>query len=195
MKRLPIIPTVIVLAAMAVMIRLGFWQLDRKVEKEALLARYAQALSERAPVAWPRDAAQRADALYRRSAFDCAHVLGWSAVAGRNAHDEAGWAHIAGCEISGGARADVVLGWSPDPAPPQWNGGSVRGIFLPGGAYGARLVADPPQAGLAANARPDARSLPNNHLLYAIQWFLFAASAGVIYVLALRRRRRDVLPS
>jgi len=32
---------------------------------------------------------------------------------------------------------------------------------------------------------------PNNHLSYAIQWFFFAATALVIYVLALRKRWRE----
>ncbi|HNJ47416.1 MAG TPA: SURF1 family protein, partial [Novosphingobium sp.] len=30
--------------------------------------------------------------------------------------------------------------------------------------------------------------IPNNHLSYAVQWFLFAATALVIYGLALRKR-------
>jgi surfeit locus 1 family protein len=33
--------------------------------------------------------------------------------------------------------------------------------------------------------------VPNNHLSYAIQWFFFATTAVVIYVLALRKRWRD----
>jgi surfeit locus 1 family protein len=32
--------------------------------------------------------------------------------------------------------------------------------------------------------------VPNNHLAYAVQWFLFAGVAAVIYALALRRRTR-----
>ena len=50
------------------------------------------------------------------------------------------------------------------------------------------IVADPPLAGLIANARPDPRDIPNNHWSYAIQWFAFAATALIIYALALRRR-------
>ena len=55
-------------------------------------------------------------------------------------------------------------------------------------APGPRLVADPPLAGLQANARPDPSDIPNNHLSYAVQWFLFAATALVIYAIALRKR-------
>ena len=54
---------------------------------------------------------------------------------------------------------------------------------------GVRLVADPPLAGLAANAAPDPRELPDNHLAYAFQWFFFAMTALVIYFLALRRKQ------
>ena len=53
---------------------------------------------------------------------------------------------------------------------------------------GPRLVSDPPLAGLAANGVPDPASLPNNHLSYAVQWFLFAGVALVIYGLAVRKR-------
>ena len=36
----PVIPTILVLAAVATMIALGIWQLQRKGEKEALIALY-----------------------------------------------------------------------------------------------------------------------------------------------------------
>ena len=53
-----------------------------------------------------------------------------------------------------------------------------------------RLVAATPGPGLSASAPPSPVTIPNNHLSYAIQWFLFAGIALVIYVLALRGRRR-----
>jgi surfeit locus 1 family protein len=80
----------------------------------------------------------------------------------------------------------VDLGFSRDLAAPAWTGGEVTGVIAPG----PRLVADPPLAGLEAMTRPDPGELPNNHLAYAGQWFFFALTALVIYVLALRRRRR-----
>jgi surfeit locus 1 family protein len=52
------------------------------------------------------------------------------------------------------------------------------------------LVVDTPAAGLAANEMPSIESIPNNHLAYAVQWFLFAGIAVIIYLLALRRRAR-----
>jgi surfeit locus 1 family protein len=66
----------------------------------------------------------------------------------------------------------------------KWDGGELGGVIAPGG----RLVADQPLPGLEASARPDPRDVPNNHWSYAVQWFLFALTALVIYTLALRKR-------
>jgi surfeit locus 1 family protein len=38
-RRIPIVPTLVVLAAVATMIGLGVWQLQRRAWKEALIAR------------------------------------------------------------------------------------------------------------------------------------------------------------
>jgi cytochrome oxidase assembly protein ShyY1 len=184
MRRIPIVPTLLVLAAVAVMIRLGFWQLDRLHQKEALLARYAAARTMSADVPFPQNAGEAAPVLYRHSRIDCREVTAIRVIAGHNAHDVTGMAHVADCQIAGGGKARVVLGWSRNPAPAQWRGGEVMGVIAPG----PRLIADPPLAGLAANARPDPSDIPNNHLSYAVQWFLFAATALVIYALALRKR-------
>ena len=92
------------------------------------------------------------------------------------------------CNDASGVGGAVVLGWSNDPAPVVWQGGAVTGVIAPYKKGDARLVADPPLAGLAANALPDPRDVPNNHLSYAVQWFLFAVTALVIYGIALRRR-------
>ena len=184
LRRLPIVPTIVVLLAVGIMIRLGLWQLDRLNQKEALLARYASARSMSADVAFPRSPAEAEELLYRHSAVDCPKVAGAESVAGRSAKDESGIAHIATCTLADGTSARIVLGWSRNPVIPDWRGGTVVGIIAPG----PRLVADPPLAGLQANARPDPTDLPNNHLSYAVQWFLFAGVALVIYVLAVRKR-------
>ena len=60
--------------------------------------------------------------------------------------------------------------------------------IAPGAGNAVRLIADPPLVGLAANALPDPKTIPNNHWSYAIQWFLFAGGALIIYALALRKR-------
>lgn len=186
----PFFTTVIVLAAVGVMIALGFWQLSRKAEKEALLARYERAITMGSEIAWPASAVDYASVLYRRTRIDCTRVEGVEAAAGRSETGRAGWAHVARCRLPDDAEARVALGWSDRPASPEWKGGEVGGVIAPAG-YGIRLVASPAQAGLEQLAAPDPSTIPNNHLSYAVQWFAFAATAVVIYILALRRRRRD----
>ncbi|MEO6718505.1 MAG: SURF1 family protein [Novosphingobium sp.] len=176
--------TIVVLIAVGIMIRLGFWQLERLHQKEALLARYAAAHSMSSDVGFPRSSLEAQPLLYRHSALDCPKVSGGESVAGRSAKDEMGIGHIATCILADGTSARIVLGWSRNPKVPDWRGGMVAGIIAPG----PRLVADPPLAGLQANARPDPSDLPNNHFSYAVQWFLFAGVALVIYVLAVRKR-------
>jgi len=188
MRRLPIIPTIFVLAAVGVMIALGFWQLDRRAQKEAMLARYAEAQTLSAEVSWPADPAAREALLFRRTTFDCQVEGKDRPIAGYDRKGTVGWAHSVTCVLPGGARAEVVLGWAKDLAERQWSGGTVRGVIAPGAGNAVRLIADPPLAGLAASALPDPKTIPNNHWSYAIQWFLFAGVALLIYGLALRKR-------
>lgn len=196
-RRLPVIPTLIVLVAVAIMVRLGFWQLDRLHEKEAMQEKFAAAQSSSGSLGNLAILAPQIDPSYRLVSVDCAKVAGWRAVAGTNARGDAGIAHIANCEFGRMVGAphgsiqrsvEVTIGWSKSPASPQWSGGHVEGTALLGANGKMRVVADPPLAGLEANARPDPKNIPNNHLSYAVQWFLFAAIALVIYGLALRKR-------
>jgi surfeit locus 1 family protein len=187
-RRIPIVATLIVLIAAAIMVKLGLWQLDRLHQKEAMLARYAAAQTMSSVVTWPQDKAQTEAALYHRSSLSCARVTAISAIAGRSDKGASGWAHIARCQLAGGGEAEVVLGWSRNPDAATWSGGAVSGMIAPSGRVGARLIASPPLAGLGASAAPDPSDIPNNHFAYAVQWFLFAATALVIYALALRKR-------
>ncbi|MFA9201153.1 MAG: SURF1 family cytochrome oxidase biogenesis protein [Cypionkella sp.] len=189
-RRLPIASTLIVALAVAAMVALGVWQLRRADEKAALLARNERAAGLSAAVPWPRGPKEAERALYRRSEVDCLRVRSLAERAGRAASGAMGWAHVATCDLAQGGQADVALGWSRDPAPVAWAGGRVAGFIGPHG-HGVRLVAAPPQAGLEALAPPNPADLPNNHLSYAVQWFLFAATALAIYALALRQRWRS----
>ncbi|NBC36478.1 SURF1 family protein [Novosphingobium sp. FSY-8] len=202
-RRIPLIPTLLVLAAAGYMVHLGLWQIDRLHQKQAQIARHTAAIADSRVVSigvvW---AQQQSDAFdFRRTQFWCQQVMSQSAQAGRNAAGAAGWAQVARCltapvdtqsfrptQAPQGVLADVVIGWSQTPATVAWSGGMVRGRIVPGGAFRHHVVADPPLAGLVANAAPDPRNVPNNHLSYAVQWFLFAGVALVIYGLALRRR-------
>lgn len=182
--RIPVLPTMLVLAGVAIMIGLGVWQLGRLEQKEALLARYAAARSMSADVPFPQSESAAEQVYYRHTRVDCREVTDVIGKAGANAKGEAGVAHHAACRLVGGGTADIVLGWSRDPASPDWRGGEAMGVIAPG----PRLVADPPLAGLERNAVPDPSEIPNNHLAYAVQWFFFAATALVIYGLAVRKR-------
>ena len=182
--RVPILPTLVVAAAIATMIALGIWQLGRMDEKAALIARAEQALQMSAEVDYPRSPDGLDEVLYRRTSVDCARVDGITTVAGTSERGEKGVAQRATCRLGSGEIATIDLGFSRDPAPVSWDGGMVHGTIAPGG----RIVASEPIAGLEPLASPDPRDLPNNHLAYAGQWFFFALTALVIYVLALRRK-------
>lgn len=185
-RRVPVFATIVVLVAAGIMVSLGIWQLQRLKWKEALLADYAAAQGMTDEIDWPAQGVGE-DLLYRRARLTCSAVTGHSSIAGRNAAGTPGMAQTANCALPGGGKALVVLGWSPQPnAGEAWQGGEVHGVIAPG----PRLVADPPLAGLQASARPDPSEIPNNHLSYAIQWFLFAATALVIYAIALGKRLR-----
>ncbi len=182
--RLPVLPTLVVVAAVATMIALGVWQLQRRAEKQALLATYAAAQGL-PPIAWPVRIDPRDPPLFRRSAMQCARVTDWRTEAGRNRRGDTGWVHVASCDTGGRA----VVGWSQLPDPPPWVGGMVQGVIGPD-RDGIRLVATAPAPGLQPARPPSLEDVPNNHLAYALQWFFFAAAALVIYLLALRRRTR-----
>jgi cytochrome oxidase assembly protein ShyY1 len=89
----------------------------------------------------------------------------------------------------------VDVGWSKDPnAKWQWPGGPVTGIIAPDREHRLRLVAASAPEGLEPSAPPSLATISNNHLMYAVQWFLFAGIALIIYVLALRQRNRKAAP-
>lgn len=183
-RRLPFFATIVVLAAVGTMIALGIWQLGRRSEKEALIASYEEAAGSGEVVDFPVGA-EGERVLFRRSLIACDRVTDIAAVSGTSAQGQKGWVQRATCAVGSDATVPVDLGFSRDIARPAFAGGVITGIIAPG----PRLVADPPLAGLEPMAKPDPGDLPNNHLAYAGQWFFFALTALVIYVLALRRRR------
>lgn len=204
MRRIPVLPTLLVALAVAAMIALGLWQLlIRLPEKEAQLRRLA-ANPARPPLAFPL---VPDDSLLFRRAFGTCRPPTAIRLAGAGV---AGFRAIADCRADArGARMTVQLGTVRDPkATIVWRGGNVRGYLthppdprplivtlFDHAPRPLMLVADTPPPGLARNRPPDIAAVPNNHLAYAGQWFLFAAVASVIYALALRRRRRSVMPA
>lgn len=207
--RVPVIPTILVTLAVAAMIGLGIWQLDRRAEKAAMIARYA-GNSARPVMAFPNPPIGD-EHLFRRASAMCLEVVGWSEQAGRAENGTKGWRHIAECRTGIEAlttKFDLGVSTAPGVVP-VWKGGEVTGAIthapdatpLLAGLFGKRpprtlmLVSEKPAPGLAESARPDPSSVPNNHLAYAVQWFLFALAAAVIYVLALRWREKRAAPS
>ncbi|MEO6387210.1 MAG: SURF1 family cytochrome oxidase biogenesis protein [Croceibacterium sp.] len=189
-RRIPVLATLLVVAAAATMVALGVWQLQRLQWKNALVARYAQAQTMSASVPWPRDPAALEQSLFRWSEFDCQRVLGIRSGSGTSITGDKGWRHIAKCALPGGGEAEVALGYSREPLPPTWQGGKVSGVIAPGGV----LMAAKPVPPLTPLAPPDPNDIPNNHLAYAVQWFIFALTALMIYTLALRKKWRQDAP-
>lgn len=204
MKRIPIAATLVVCAAISLMIKLGLWQLQRADEKNALLARYAVA-SNLPEMAYPAFATGD-DLLFRRAGGICLEPLTPRVEGGLNTTGDAGWRHIVSCRTGAeGPGMTVDIGWSREfDTVAVWKGGPVHGIISrqpdhrslvaralgKSIAPGLMLVAAQPAQGLEASAPPSINDVPNNHLAYAVQWFLFAAIAAIIYGLALRRRRQ-----
>ena len=188
-RRLPLIPTIIVAAAVATMIALGFWQLRRAHEKEALIARYAKAATL-PPIAFPTVPIDSKNLpLYRYATGNCLEVVGRRTAAGESKGGEPGFAHVADCRTGAeGPGMAVVIGWSKNPnAGSDWKGGLVSGVIGPDKLSRMRLVVDGAVPGLQQAAPPSIDTIPNNHRSYAVQWWLFAAIASIIYLLALRR--------
>ena len=202
-RRWPIVPTIVVLCAVAVMIALGVWQLQRKTEKEALIALYERNRAMSSLVTYPKLPPVADAMLFRKSSVVCLEVVKWDQRGGNDRKGRSGIRMIADCRTGAegpGVLVDVGIG--EDFTPPPWTGGTVQGTIVPGPeqpsmiarltgkAVPARamLVADEPVAGLRASAVPTGADVPNNHLAYAFQWFFFAIVALIIYALAVRRR-------
>jgi surfeit locus 1 family protein len=182
------------------MVALGIWQLQRRGQKLAELQVLA-ANPSKPPIAFPIPAIGD-DLLFRRAGAFCLKPVSFAL----DGAGKAGFRVIARCATGAeGPGFSVQLGTTHDPEfKPRWSGGKVSGMISHApsdrpliatmvGKSAPRqllLVADTPAPGLAANEMPSIESIPNNHLAYAVQWFLFAGIAVIIYLLALRRRAR-----
>ncbi|THD36116.1 MAG: SURF1 family protein [Sphingomonas sp.] len=200
MKRLPIVPTILVVLAAAAMVGLGIWQLQRRTEKLALLNALT-ANRSKPPIALPIPPIGD-DLLFRHASALCLKPVSFAT----EGAGSAGYRIIAQCKTGAeGPGFAVQIGTTRDvDYKPNWTGGPVSGMLghapshspLIAGLFGKTvpgpllLIADKPAPGLAANAMPSIDSIPNNHLAYAVQWFVFAGLALLIYGLALRRRAR-----
>jgi surfeit locus 1 family protein len=205
--RWPVIPTIIVALAVATMIGLGLWQLQRKAEKEGQIALFVANMRKPA-VAYPPLGPVPTAAMFRKSSANCLSVADWQTSAGKDSKGRAGIRYIANCTTGGNEGPGLILlaGVSDRPdLKPDWTGGIVSGmivtepdkrsliakLFGPPLVLRPMLVSDKAIANLRAPAMPHPKDVTNNHLAYAVQWFLFAIAASVIFILAVRRRQRE----
>jgi surfeit locus 1 family protein len=206
--RWPLIPTIIVALAVATMIGLGVWQLQRKAEKEAQIALYS-ANRGKASISYPVMGPVADDVMFRKSSANCVEVISWQTGSGKDNRGRSGIRYIAECKSSmaEGPGLLVLAGVADRPdLTPAWSGGIVNGLIVTepdkrnllqkaigdGEVLRPMLIATEPVAGLRPASQPKPEDITNNHLAYAVQWFLFAGAAMVIYVLALRRRQAGV---
>jgi surfeit locus 1 family protein len=194
-RRLPIVPTLIVLLAVAVMIGLGIWQLRRAKLHETQLAVYTAA-SRLPPVVYPT-LPIRSDQLplYRYATGNCLRVSGRRTSVGENQVGEPGFVIIFDCATGAeGPGMSVEVGWSKNPsARATWAGGLVSGVIVPDDKTRMRLASAGTAPGLQPSAppTPTVKVSPTRNRGYAATWFSFAAIALIIYALAVRKRMRE----
>ena len=194
-RRLPLVPTVLVALAVAVLVGLGAWQLRRAEWKEALLEQY-KAASTLPPISYPTGPiANEQLPLFRYATGNCLRPVSKRAIAGQNRAGETGYVQIVDCATGAeGPGMSVELGWSKDPnAQFVWSGGLVSGAIAPDSRTRMRLVAATAPKGLEASAPPSVEQIPitpAGHRGYAATWFGIAIVALLIYFFALRQRWR-----
>jgi len=204
MRRAPLIPTIFVAAAVAVMIGLGVWQLQRAEWKERLLARAASRVKlpvlDLDPLVRSPGGKPLPDSLaFRRVRITCYFVgLPPKVQAGRSEAGASGYSYVLPCfwdeQYSWADRIRMNVGWSSRPAvqlPSRREGMTFEGqVGVVEDGKPIILTAANALPPLERSAPPSPDTIPNNHQLYALQWFFFAAAAAAIYLLALRRRAR-----
>ena len=208
--KIPVIPTILVAAAVAAMVALGIWQLGRADQKDAIRARISRN-ADLPPIALPTMGGLDDALLFRPASAFCLEVIEWRKAGGRSASGKGGTRFLAECRTGAEGPGFVAdMGVSPDPkAVPQWKGGEVTGRIVPEPSRAGlwqritrqappprpMLVSFQPAPPLEASAQPVAAGLVNNSFGYAFQWFFFALTALGIYAAALwRRRTREEAP-
>src|SRR3546814_10887769 len=96
-RRWPLVPTLIVAAAILAMIALGVWQLQRKGEKEALIALYERNRTMSATVAYPALPPVPDAMLFRQSSVTCLEPVRWDPRSGTDRSGKSGIRMVADC--------------------------------------------------------------------------------------------------
>jgi surfeit locus 1 family protein len=208
-KRLPIIPTLLVASACAVMIYLGVWQLDRAQWKAGLIESYAAAPTL-PQMTFPIISTEPEQHLFRKAGAMCLEPGEEQVMFAGKKGNALAYRHIVRCRTGAeGPGLWVDVGWSSDEkAKSTWTGGAISGVIskLPNDATlistllgtapptELMLIATTPAPGFQASSVPNINDIPNSHIAYAGQWFFFALAAAVIYGLALRQRFKPDAP-
>lgn len=211
------------LAATALLVGLGVWQLQRLAWKEAILADIeARIAAEPVPLpAAPDPAADRylpvrvagttgADEILVQASLKLVGpgfrvIAPFETEGGRRLLLDRGFVPLAARDtprpplamtVTGNLHwPDEVDGFTPDPDPQRgmWFARDVAGMAAHLGTEPLLLVArasDP--ADPAVTPMPvTADGIPNNHLGYAVQWFLIAAVCAIMTLFLLRSMRRS----
>ena len=122
MKRLPLLPTIVVGAAVAVMVALGIWQLQRAEWKDRLVAEYAAAAAMPVLDLDPllaRDPETLPPLAFRRVLITCdATDVVANPRGGRSRDGRGGYAHFVPCRPGADGLAGRIIvnaGWAPVP--------------------------------------------------------------------------------
>lgn len=205
MKRLPLIPTVMTIIALAILVTLGLWQLRRAEWKRELIATLnaAASLPPVSPAEFRSAMMGDISVQYRRAELPCApgEVLPYDVKGGSSAKGDSGFLVLVSCRPNNRPPDIVaVAGWSrrADAGRRTVKVDTVfRGLVIerPYGDAPARprfmLIPDTAAPPLVPSRLPSPGDLPDNHLSYAGQWFGLAGVLAIIYALWMRRRWRD----
>jgi cytochrome oxidase assembly protein ShyY1 len=194
-RRLPVVPTIIVAAIVAACVAAAIWNLQRAKFHQAELSKF-QAAAQLPPVAFPTvPMPDNQLPLYRYATGNCLQAMHRRTSVGENQAGEPGFVVIIDCATGvEGPGMSVQVGWSKNPnASTSWRGGIVSGVIVRDKDSRIRLVAATPAPGLEPNGRvtPAVSVPPQQNRGYALQFFAFAVTALVIYALALRKRLRE----
>lgn len=205
MKRsVPLLPTLLVAALVAVLAGLGVWQLQRREWKADLIAQLeaAQTLPLLEPIDFQRAMQGEASVQYRRAELPCSpgKVLPYDLKGGSSIGGKSGYLVLVSCRPYRQPPDIVaVAGWTK-----RADAGRTdiivdtifKGLVIerPYGDAPGRpqfmLIPDTAVPPLLPSRMPTPADLPDNHLSYAGQWFGLALVLVAIYAIWLRRRLR-----
>lgn len=205
-KRLPIISAILAMLAVSTMVGLGIWQIQRKTVNTVLLQQVSANIAKPA-IIYPQLGPVSNSALHRKSSITCLRVAQWVEDAGSDKSGQPGTRYLAECVTGAeGPGALIVAGVSSRPnVKVDWNGGRVDGVittepdrqsmiaklFAGKRVLRPMLVSKDGLGGLRTAEPPSLEKIRGkiaNNGSYAVQWFLFALAAAVIYLLAARKK-------